>query len=90
MFKSIFSKYMTAVSIIVVLSFLVLATVLAAVIGDYGKSDRQAEVEHISTLAAEIPRSHGKMLLRVVKSPSRTAVRLKLPLSPSATARTTL
>ncbi len=54
MFKSIFSKYMTAVSIIVVLSFLVLATVLTAVIGDYGKSDRQAEVEHISTLAAEI------------------------------------
>ena len=58
MFKSIFSKYITAVSIIVVLSFLILATVLTAVIGDYGKSDRQEEVEHISSLTAEIV-THG-------------------------------
>ncbi|MBE6656521.1 MAG: HAMP domain-containing protein [Ruminococcaceae bacterium] len=54
MFKSIFSKYITAVSIIVVLSFLILATVLSAVVGDYGKSDRQAEIEHISMLVAAI------------------------------------
>lgn len=54
MFKSIFSKYMAAVFIIVVLSFLILATVLTAVIGDYGKSDRRADVEHVSALAAEI------------------------------------
>lgn len=58
MFKSIFSKYITAVSVIVVLSFLVLATVLTAVIGDYGKSDRHEEIEHISSLAAEIV-THG-------------------------------
>ncbi len=54
MFKSIFSKYITAVSVIVVLSFLILATVLTAVVGDYGKSDRQEDVEHISMLVAQM------------------------------------
>ena len=58
MFKSIFSKYITATTLIVVASFVVLATVLTAVIGGYGKSTRKEEVEHLSDLAAEIV-SHG-------------------------------
>ena len=54
MFKSIFGKYIAAVSLIVVVSFLILATVLAAVIGDYGKNDRREAVEYLSALIAEI------------------------------------
>lgn len=54
MFKSIFSKYVAAVSIIVVISFLILATVLTAVIGDYGQTTRREDVEHISDIAAKI------------------------------------
>ena len=54
MFKSIFSKYIAATSIIIIASFLVLATILSAVIGDYGKSARLSEVERSSALAAEI------------------------------------
>lgn len=58
MFKSIFAKYITAVSIIVVISFLILATVLSAVIGDYGKRNREEDVKHVSALAAQIV-THG-------------------------------
>lgn len=54
MFKSIFSKYVAAVSVIIVISFLILATVLAAVIGDYGQTAREEEVAHIADITERI------------------------------------
>ena len=51
MFKSIFSKYIAAISLILTLSFVILATVLTSVIGDYGQSMRRENVEHISDIA---------------------------------------
>ena len=54
MFKSILGKYIAAVSLIVIVSFLILATVMTAVIGDYGKNDRRETVEHLSALTADI------------------------------------
>ena len=54
MFKSIFARYIAALSLIVVISFMILATVLTAVVGDYGLEMRREEVEHISDIAARI------------------------------------
>lgn len=54
MFRSIFSKYITAVSLIVIVSFLILTTVLTAVIGEYAKSERREEVEQAANQSAEI------------------------------------
>ena len=54
MFKSIFSKYITAMSVIVVASFLILSALISAVIGDYTKDMRRDDVRHMATLASEI------------------------------------
>ncbi len=54
MFKSILAKYIAAVSLIVLISFLILATVLTAIVGDYGQKMRREDVEHISDIAARI------------------------------------
>ena len=54
MFRSIFSKYITAMSLIVVGSFLILTTVLTSVIGEYAKSERREEVEGAANQAAQI------------------------------------
>lgn len=54
MFKSILMKYIAAVSVIIVISFLILATVLTAVIGDYGQSMRREEMEHIADITSNV------------------------------------
>lgn len=54
MFKSIFSKYIAAIAVILAISFLVLATVLTSVIGDYGQTMRSDSIEHISDIAGSI------------------------------------
>ncbi len=79
MFRSIFSKYITAVSLIVIVSFLILATVLTAVIGEFTESERREEVEQAASQAAEVisygyPEGAGLPLYDFVTERSETSM----------------
>ena len=51
MFKSVFGRYIIVVSLIIAISFILLAGIIAAVIGDYATAERRKEISYIGELA---------------------------------------
>lgn len=54
MFKSVFAKYITAATVIVLLSFFVLSSVITSIIASDSQEQKRGEVEHMASLGADI------------------------------------
>ena len=54
MFKSVFGKYVTAATAIILASFLILASVITSIIAKDSAEQKRRDVEHIASLGADI------------------------------------
>ena len=53
-FKSVFAKYITAATVIVLLSFLVLSSVITSMVASDASEQKKSDVLHVATLGADI------------------------------------
>jgi len=58
MFKSIFAKYITAVTVIVLINFCLMVSVITSIIANESSEQRMLDVQHMSSLAADVV-GHG-------------------------------
>lgn len=56
MFKSVFGKYITAMTLIVVVSFVLLSSIAGSIINDYAKREVEEETAHMAALASNVVR----------------------------------
>lgn len=54
MFKSVFSKYITAMTLIVVVSFVLLSSLASSIINDYASEKSREETRHVADLARKL------------------------------------
>lgn len=54
MFKSVFGKYITAMMLIVVVSFVLLSSIASSIINDYAKREIEEKTENLATLAESV------------------------------------
>ena len=54
MFKSVFSKYITVLSLIILVSFLILSSIIASIVNEYARDEKTADLKRTADWAAAV------------------------------------